>query len=144
MPKRYTPMSNVRLTTGHGDLVTLKSHVFPGEIMLASEVDARIKELEAERDRSKADRDQALQDVIDMKHNKDKAYAFMKTEHIKRKAAEASLSALWSGLERYGRHENHCGCTFDHATQTGELIQECTCGLDALLSSVHGPAKRKE
>ena len=55
-----------------------------------------------------------------------------------RKEVEAREAALREALRRYGTHERWCGYTLDHATLTGELISDCTCGLDALLVKLGG------
>jgi hypothetical protein len=34
------------------------------------------------------------------------------------------------------QHRGGCGYTFDHVTQTGETVDECTCGMDAALDAL--------
>jgi hypothetical protein len=49
-----------------------------------------------------------------------------------------ALRARIAGLEKvveYAEHHPGCGYTFDHVTQTGELVG-CTCGLEAALDAV--------
>ena len=49
----------------------------------------------------------------------------------------ASFRARIEGLEKvaeYAEHHPNCGYTFDHVTQTGEMIG-CTCGLSAALDA---------
>ena len=48
-----------------------------------------------------------------------------------------ALRARIAGLEKvveYAEHHPGCGYTFDHVTQTGELVG-CTCGLEAALDA---------
>jgi hypothetical protein len=48
-----------------------------------------------------------------------------------------TLRARIAGLEKvveYAEHHPGCGYTFDHVTQTGELVG-CTCGLEAALDA---------
>ena len=60
--------------------------------------------------------------------------------YVKEVARSEKQSVLIARVVRYGRHEDHCGYVFDHATQTGEMVQDCTCGLDAALKDArrHG------
>ena len=55
-------------------------------------------------------------------------------DSIEREAALLSRNALLEKVAEYAEHHPNCGYTFDHVTQTGELIG-CTCGLSAALDA---------
>ena len=48
-------------------------------------------------------------------------------------ALRARIEVLEKAAE-YAEHHPNCGYTFDHVTQTGELVG-CTCGLEAALDA---------
>jgi len=56
-------------------------------------------------------------------------------------AADAELTSLRARIEvlekaaEYAEHHPNCGYTFDHVTQTGEMVG-CTCGLSAALDAL--------
>ena len=57
------------------------------------------------------------------------------------KQLEAERDALRDRIEvlekaaEYAEHHPNCGYTFDHVTQTGEMVG-CTCGLSAALDAL--------
>ena len=53
-----------------------------------------------------------------------------------RDALRARIEVLEKAAE-YAEHHPNCGYTFDHVTQTGELVG-CTCGLEAALDAAKG------
>ena len=54
-------------------------------------------------------------------------------EYIKTMSLRARIEVLEKVVE-YAEHHPGCGYTFDHVTQTGELVG-CTCGLEAALDA---------
>ena len=56
-----------------------------------------------------------------------------------REALRARIEVLEKAAE-YAEHHPNCGYTFDHVTQTGEMVG-CTCGLSAALDALKEGSK---
>ena len=71
---------------------------------------------------------------IQMTHSKDCYRWHHECAVVKVDALRARIAVLEKVVE-YAEHHPGCGYTFDHVTQTGELVG-CTCGLEAALDAV--------